>query len=295
MVKEYDNSTLYGVAIPEDYKSFDQDGNPVDLREAVFPILKFESDSQWKLIGTGFFITLNGIFLTAKHVLMDIIDDAENQKCAASILQLVDDKYYLRNIIGFQIRDNVDVAYGITAPFPASYPKNHNFNKRLSLCPTIANINESVFTYAYPHHKIINMPDEHTFYFNPQIYPGTITEYFPNGRDKVMANFPCYATSIVVHGGASGGPVFNEDGYVIGINSTGMQGADYSCATRIIDTFDLEIKNINIEGIGIVSKTIGQLMSMGIISGVKKKSTNFPLPPFAKRGMQRHKSKSSLT
>ena len=56
---------------------------------------------------------------------------------------------------------------------------------------------------------------------------------------------PAFLTSILVEGRASGGPVFNSNGFVVGINCTGMSpqdGIPYSKASSIEGIRDLEFQ-----------------------------------------------------
>ena len=38
----------------------------VDLKEAIFPILKHEENVDVKFLGTGFFVTILGFFISAR-------------------------------------------------------------------------------------------------------------------------------------------------------------------------------------------------------------------------------------
>ena len=64
---------LAGEAAPGAYGFRTDKGEPADPGHAIFPIVKYV-DGKMHLIGTGFFITTHGIFVTAKHVLMDPFD-----------------------------------------------------------------------------------------------------------------------------------------------------------------------------------------------------------------------------
>jgi len=77
----------------------------------------------------------------------------------------------------------------------------------------------------------------------------------------------CIQTNMQIKGGASGGPVFNDEGYVIGINSTGFEMTDseepISFVTPIQKVFDIEYPLNTDEGIRSV-KFI-ELESFGLI------------------------------
>ena len=61
-------------------------GKHVDARDAVFPILRHHASSQWEVVGTGFFITQTGIFVTAKHVLEAVFDPKGQQTHAIAMM-----------------------------------------------------------------------------------------------------------------------------------------------------------------------------------------------------------------
>lgn len=53
----------------------------------------------------------------------------------------------------------------------------------------------------------------------PQATTGLVTAVFPERRDSAMYNFPCFQVNARFDAGMSGGPVFNEQGQLIGIIS----------------------------------------------------------------------------
>jgi hypothetical protein len=76
----------------------------------------------------------------------------------------------------------------------------------LSLVPP--DLNSRAVILAFPKHsnRIIN--NVQFIDIRPTFYDGDITEYFPAGRDRVLLPAPCYRPSMIIHGGASGGPSF---------------------------------------------------------------------------------------
>jgi hypothetical protein len=106
---------------------------------------------------------------------------------------------------------------------------------------------ETVWTYAYPGTAVSGQNPQQVS-INPRFYVGTITRYFATGRDRVMLPHPCYETSITLHSGSSGGPVFGLGGKVIGVNSTGGNGAlsETSFISRITDILPLAIPDAQV-------------------------------------------------
>ncbi len=236
-------SPLPGEAESGSYRALHADGTNARMDEAVFPILRQLSSGIWQLIGTGFFITTNGIFATAKHVLLDVIDDRGKQINPISLIQfLPGNKYMIRPIVRCMTHGYADVAVGIAARGKNINDGSELLNKCLVLStrPT-----RHICTYAYPKTIVKFESPNQEIHFYPTFYDGELEDYHPNGRDRVVLPGPCYRTNIVLHGGASGGPVFSHNGRVFGINSTGM-GADLpvSFISRINELLPLEVTGV---------------------------------------------------
>lgn len=56
---------------------------------------------------------------------------------------------------------------------------------------------------------------------------GEVSRIYADGRDRVMMPGPCIEVVFDTLSGMSGGPVFNSDGHLIGINSTSMDGISW--------------------------------------------------------------------
>jgi hypothetical protein len=215
----------------------------VDPNEVIFPIVQQEPNGLFRLIGTGFFITDDGLFASAKHVLLDVIDEAGNQTAPIGLVQfLPGDHYLLRPILRCVSHDLADVAVGVAAPITDNTGAPLK-NKLLTLSTEHSLVGAPVATYAYP--KTVfrgERPQELHFY--PAYFEGRIEAYFASGRDRVVMPAPCFQTSMHVHGGASGGPVFGPNGAALGINSTGYDGTDCSFVSRIADILPLRVSGL---------------------------------------------------
>jgi hypothetical protein len=97
--------------------------------------------------------------------------------------------------------------------------------------------------------------------FSAAYYEDRIEEYLPAGRDRVMLPGPCWRTSMTIHGGASGGPVFDERGRVFAINSTG-----FGYVSSIVPVFEVAFKAQLEPDKDLVLTSVGQLIQRGIIS-----------------------------
>lgn len=234
---------LRGAAIKGSIGAIDGDGNVVDPGTAIFPILRQASDGNFHLVGTGFFICDTGIFATAKHVLLDVIDASGKQTCPIVLVQFLGGSYIMRPILRCTSHEMADISIGIAAPM------NHNTtgaplkNKILRLNPNIPAIGQSVCTYAYPK-SVMKHGEIQELHFYPDFFDGCIQELYPDGRDAVLMPGPCAQTSMYIHGGASGGPVFDAAGLVFGVNSTGFENDDISFVTPIYTMENLLLLDI---------------------------------------------------
>lgn len=99
--------------------------------------------------------------------------------------------------------------------------KGHKyFQMPLSL--VIPTIGERIVAFGFPQSKV-NIRKDHlgTSHIEindePSVSVGEIKEVYPERRDSFMLTFPCVRTNARLEGGMSGGPVFNNDGKLIGV------------------------------------------------------------------------------
>lgn len=220
------------------------DGQKMDASEGIIPILKI-SNGQLKLIGTGFFISLYGHFVTAKHVLMDALDESRRQKNPVHILQFPPEGFLPRDVIRFSFNENYDVAIGEIEPHVHSATNQPVLNRVPILTAEVPEIGSNVVTCAYP--ETVIDTSSSGMIFKAFYYDGTLEEHHLVARDSVMLPFPCYRTSIPLLGGASGGPVFDSKGRVFGVNCSGF-GNDppVSYISRGLEILELEIHDVKL-------------------------------------------------
>ena len=199
-----------------------------DPREAVFPIIKHDSDGGIDFIGTGFYISTSGLFVTARHVLHEAIDGQGNQISSLSIIHLFNgNKVLIRPVLRFCSSNTADVSVGVAAPMTHDVTGETLRSKILKISFSPVVIGEKVMTFAYPNTVVERDDSKSIINSYPNKYDGCIEEYFPEKRDSHFMPWPCYRTNIYIHGGASGGPVFSaSSGRVIGVNCSSYKGSE---------------------------------------------------------------------
>ncbi len=236
---------LRGAATDGRVRSLDGEGTTVEPTSAIFPILRQTKEGYYYLVGTGFFITNNGIFVTAKHVLMDGFDANSKQTDNMMIVHFANGTYYKRQILRFTSHSVADICVGIVAPMAHTITGESLKNKMLSLVKNVPSAGTQLCTYAYPQ-TVIKHGVNQELHFYANYFEGIVQEHYPSGRDNVMLPGPCVQTSMYIHGGASGGPVFDCEGKVFAINSTGYEDDDLSFVTPIHTIVELHLKGVKI-------------------------------------------------
>jgi hypothetical protein len=189
----------------------------------TFPLLTHDEAGKWSLVGTGFYVSDNGLFVTAGHVIEHVCRDGK-QVFPLVILHLHSDvglfgasECLFRPIMQCWLGATEDVAFGVaaTATNNKTGQELRNWTWTLSW-KTLPN-GAPVGTYAFPNHILSD--DGTRISFRPDAYVGTV-QASGDFRDKVVMPFPYLQVDFRIHGAASGGPIFNDDGRVVGVNCT---------------------------------------------------------------------------
>ena len=221
----------------------DGSGKPIDGGRGICPIFAVEENDKIIFLGTGFFITTNGLLITAKHCLQK--NNGEGYK-SVHIIQFLENNKWIRRNMYKPYFNSSDIAVVV----PRMYTDTATGLPIKNIVPTITTripaIGEKIASFAYPKTivnqdydlKTINVITDTTWHF------GEIEDFHPSGIS--FLNNPCYQSSMHILGGSSGGPVANTDGKVFAINSIGADVADglepYSFLTPIANCLDIEIE-----------------------------------------------------
>ncbi len=212
----------------------DGTGKPIDPHTCIFPILKEIGPHQTRLVGTGFFITKVGHFVTAKHVIGDVLDLTTGQQTGyLHALHFVERfKVLVRHITNVSVHNASDIAVGKMDYHVMNSTGEPLTNRSFRFTTEVPGIGSTVCTYAYPESDRIFKKGEPSK-FAPNFYSGELMAHSEQARDRALVSWPHFTTSINLKGGASGGPVFDEKGRVFGVNCVGgIDGISYMARVR---------------------------------------------------------------
>ena len=205
------------------------DGNPIDPGTCVFPIMKELEPGLVNIVGTGFYITRYGLFLTAKHVLLDAYKDG-SQTHSLLTLHNNDDAAtsHVRRVLRFCVSDKYDVALGVLENFADKYPKNPLTNRRCILTTNPPPLGSRVVTFAYPNNLRLDFRKEDPVETYRNYFVGKLLEHVTSLPSDEYAPIPppFYTSDVIVMNGASGGPAFDEKGRVFAVSSSSMELED---------------------------------------------------------------------
>jgi hypothetical protein len=224
----------------------DSSGRQRNGWEAIFPIVQKLSETQWRPVATGFFISNNGLFATAKHVVV-ANDGSHLHELYGLHLSRDLSSAHLRQIIKLDPHPKADAAIGFLYDEQFATKNVQTLNPLFKLSTQLPHPGDRIVSYAYP--NSIATEHEHgggTMTLSGNAMEGLFEEAHLSGRDKVLLPGPCLRTNMKLASGASGGPVAFGDGGVFAINSTGFDGTDVSYLTPTSELLDLAVRHVRL-------------------------------------------------
>ncbi|KXJ57525.1 MAG: hypothetical protein AXW12_06285 [Thalassospira sp. Nap_22] len=259
------------------YAFVESNGDTTTTPKGIVP-LAMVNDGELSVIGTAFYISRYGILVTARHCIDEI--NSYGQVDGVVIFHWLDSKKYaLRPIVKAWSSHHADVAVLLALPMQKKENANPLPTDTVQVSIQRPPPGTEIVTYAFPNTKKSSLPNKGTkFAFSATHIEGRILDYFPSGRDKRMITWPVYRTDLQIQSGASGGPVFSEQGSVFAVNTSSIENNDeeqpISYITPIDYILDASFDDLKLPGYAQTTWTMKELASAGFVEFEPK----FPFP-----------------
>ena len=210
-------SDRHGTVAP---RALNADGQSINPRAGIVPIMQQLTPGRLKIIGTGFYLTRYGLFATAAHVFLELtVPDRQALGVAVVCHPLSDGSVCMRQIRTAFVNESADVAIGYADNFMEKVPQQPLANMRGHLSAKVPKAGERVVSYAYPQNEVLdftileNQPRIVSDFYEGEVIATVDLSEASRRREAgeyVALQVPFIETSIHLKGGASGSPVFNQ-------------------------------------------------------------------------------------
>jgi hypothetical protein len=243
-------------------------------------------------LGTGFTIAVDGLLMTASHVITEAMKRAVLRPNANGEME--------RHLALFALyltsethSDNKDQLIGGLIPishvaFPKELDIGFCFLRRplrdgeplrfpvFRLSPGLPKVGEQILGFGYYGMKgnITNQSSDGTIcvsYSQETAFTrGQIVEIHSPMRDRGMLNFPCFRTDARFEHGMSGGPILNEKGDVCGVICSSLPQLEpdpeyISYGSLVWPALGIPVEAALVEGGPVETATIYELVQRGIV------------------------------
>jgi hypothetical protein len=209
----------------------------------TFPIITHSDQGIWSLIGTGFYVSSDGLFVTARHNVEPVLRDGR-QIAPLLIIHFHSpigglfgpSEVLFRPIMQCWLGQQADIALGVAATCTNNQTGERLTHRPWQLSWSIPAVGARVGTYAFPRHQM--SPNTQSVVFQPELYRGTVLST-GDFRDRIIIPFPYVEVDCRIHGAASGGPIALNGGGVVAVNCTEMTraadpGPGYGCRIQCL-------------------------------------------------------------
>jgi hypothetical protein len=236
-----------------------------------FPLMTHDEQGVWRLIGTGFYVSSDGLFVTAAHNVQEILDDSGAQVSPLVIVQLDSEsglfgvqRFLMIPVERCWISKTADIAFGTRSVATINETGRALSHWCWLLSFKSPEVGDDVGTYAFPRHHLTTEAPQ-TLKLEPELYPGHVTDK-GDWRDGVLVPYPYLEISCRIHGAASGGPVVGPERTVVGVNARYMEPDGPGTAVQMIALKDAYLDDELIDGDGAPRRvTFAEYVERGIL------------------------------
>jgi hypothetical protein len=195
------------------------------ILEGIMLSVAFTDGEKHFIEGTAVLIA-PGIAITATHVIEHRKNAIETGSIAIGCFGLSDPVQFWRvSTITFAPNSDLTIL-GLT--YASALPRENTFHQAVlsTRLPSLGEKLSIIGFRAKENHFEITDPKNHYHSGDIFLCNGSVTERYIEGRDKFLIPWPCLEVSCASWGGMSGGPVFDQNGHLIGLLSTSFSSED---------------------------------------------------------------------
>jgi Peptidase S7, Flavivirus NS3 serine protease len=240
---------------------YTKDGHIETSPECVFPIILHDQDKKFRFAGTGFYVGIQGLIITASHVLLDATKEIppipafkglhfsehipqerisfpqylfnDQTKQRELYFRHIIRSYMLRNDLGRYIDIGICFSPGVTLDDSIELVSKQNF----CFTDRVPESGEIIGTYTYRKTDVCN--EDKVMNFNSDNQTGI---FIKCDLERKQKGYPYCLVDMSIHAGSSGAPVFDKDGKIWGICSmSDKQNNKFSWVTPLIEAYDIGI------------------------------------------------------
>ncbi len=194
----------------------------------VLLMIQIARQSTFSNVGSAVIVG-PGVAFAAKHVYTEDFNDIETGAAKSIAIAVREDVLQLWKITKIAEIPNSDLLI-LSLKLQSDFPENNLFhfsylNTRYpKLSEQLTVVGFRAFQNKYNIEKNAKDKDSYNYAGKTFVSAGNITARYPNGRDSAMLPWPCLEVDCNTVGGMSGGPVFDSEGYLIGILCSSIEG-----------------------------------------------------------------------
>jgi S1-C subfamily serine protease len=185
---------------------------------AVLAVHFGDAEGQ-RISGSGVLVA-PGVAITARHVI-----EAEEARLMAGELAIIcsgitPDGLTIWRVHQVTLVGNADIAL-LMIQCASALPR---ILHQVTLTTRMPRVGERLAIAGIRHHATASVNIEADLDLSMMVAQGAVTARYERARDRVLLPSPCFEVDCPALGGMSGGPAFDEDGFLVGLVSSSLEG-----------------------------------------------------------------------
>lgn len=193
-----------------------------DAFDGLLLMVYFGTESYDTIEGSAVMVA-PGVALSAAHVISDWISAVTQGNAGCMLTGFVKGAQTYWRASGVRVDAETDLA--IISVEPADEPTREKLVRLAHLTTRTPEVGESLMFCGYRGAATKFMHDGNEIELSATAYisTGKVAQIHAAQRDRTRYRWPCYEVDCVIVGGMSGGPVFDSQGYLVGVTGAGLE------------------------------------------------------------------------